>query len=1221
MKRITALLVSLILILGLIPTGFAVGTVKGEAVVSVELSGSEDFAAFLRSGESAEELMVLEDDGAVYRALMLVTSSCRDSETLVRELPYLPEVAYAEPNYSYETADSDQTNYQYAFLGKYYGMDVPGWNQSENRNAAGTVVAVLDTGVDYGHPDLQDVMWDDGLKYKALTDMGGGKYGLNACNGYDSTDPMDDQLHGTHCAGIIAGVWNEYGISGAANGVKIMAVKAADSRGNFYSEAVLRGCSYILKAKEAGVNVAVVNNSWSSAGISAALDDAVTKLGEAGIVSVFASGNSAADCDTMLQTASTLKTNPYAVVVNASDDNGNLVWFSNYGRCTTDVAAPGYNIYSTVPRSLGLIDPESVKPALTAQFGENGSNFEISFPEDDISAKSSTETSDRIEIYYNGKFGMENALRSSYSIEATFTPKEEVWEEYGESFAKSEYLSLYTHLSAEGDPQKTAILSSLWAWGMAESDTEPKLYEMTSGFFTSEGSALKIRLKDTFFAVGADGKDILVHPVFRDYEEYPDMKYRELTFCGIVLQIDGEELKPASEQKMILENLCIVTAEPIPYAYESGTSMACPAVAGEAAILAAAFPNDSAAKIAARIVGSVSRPNDKIGGNPDARLITADTCVSGGIASVRKALAGDTVPVLNSAEIEDGVLTIEGFFFGNKRGTVNVDDVKCTVLDWSAEQVKIAVPNGFRAGEKKIEITTAEKKSGHQYFVLETAKRFEKLEPLFPDSRNGRGFLPDSLYEIGGKIYCLTRDLLEGSPNFEIWQYDDTRWIKCQSPVGISRMLTADPCVYSGKLVLIAENRAQEACLWSYDPTTDYWDTPQKITKGAEIAKNSSVCPIGDTLAVITPDGAVFELDAETLTLTDTGAYSKDEKPVRRKNVQIVSAGADGFQIIFGSDPEGNLSGDVVQVTVQKDSEGNHWKAERLADRRLIHIVNGKAYLGAYEIVSLEDEIQAASVPGGAIITGPVCRGTNGNLYDVFRYFASDGSITALDTRISAGTYLYHTAGCFADGNLYVIADSLDETGTRIFGRTFIGSSQYRDVADSVWYAASVEEITARGLMNGTGNGCFSPNASASRAMIATILWRMAGEPDSGYEITFDDTVRDAWYTDAVCWAAESGIVTGYSDKLFGTNDPITREQLSTMLYRYAKPEDWEAGEMLGSQFSDTEQISAYARESVAWCVENGILNGSDGTLNPKAKATRAQTAAMLERFAEYAMQ
>lgn len=142
----------------------------------------------------------------------------------------------------------DYTGLQYAFGTQ--GIRVPAWNQPENRNAEGVVAAILDSGVDVNHPDLKEVMWKDGLKYPSLRALGGGMYGISVDeDAEDSTVVMDEAGHGTHVAGIVGAAWNGFGISGGANGVRLMAVQTGLGDNPRY-EAVLRALKYVLSAKK-----------------------------------------------------------------------------------------------------------------------------------------------------------------------------------------------------------------------------------------------------------------------------------------------------------------------------------------------------------------------------------------------------------------------------------------------------------------------------------------------------------------------------------------------------------------------------------------------------------------------------------------------------------------------------------------------------------------------------------------------------------------------------------------------------------------------------------------------------------------------------------------------------------------------------------------------------------------------------------------------------------
>ncbi len=175
--------------------------------------------------------------------------------------------------------------------------------------------------------------------------------------------------------------------------------------------------------------------------------------------------------------------------------------------------------------------------------------------------------------------------------------------------------------------------------------------------------------------------------------------------------------------------------------------------------------------------------------------------------------------------------------------------------------------------------------------------------------------------------------------------------------------------------------------------------------------------------------------------------------------------------------------------------------------------------------------------------------------------------------------------------------------------------SPFTDVSEGDWYYEAVRFVQEQGLMNGIGNGNFAPNAQLSRAQLAQILFNKEGRPGVNYLLTFSDVAGEAWYTEAVRWAASQGIVGGYGNGTFGPNDPITREQLAVMLWRYSGSPAATNKEL---HFNDEAEISGFALEALRWAVENGILNGyGDGRLGPQGQATRAQVAQMLKNFIE----
>ena len=183
----------------------------------------------------------------------------------------------------------------------------------------------------------------------------------------------------------------------------------------------------------------------------------------------------------------------------------------------------------------------------------------------------------------------------------------------------------------------------------------------------------------------------------------------------------------------------------------------------------------------------------------------------------------------------------------------------------------------------------------------------------------------------------------------------------------------------------------------------------------------------------------------------------------------------------------------------------------------------------------------------------------------------------------------------------------------------------FADVNAGDWFYRDVLFSYEKGLMSGMDAAAFAPYANTTRAQIAVIFYRMAGSPAVEGENSFTDVVRDsgtAWFYDAVTWAQQNGIMGGYSNSSFAPNDPITREQLAAIFYRYAqyKGYDTTQGGMAIREFDDYESISDYAMGAMAWAVNTGLVKGDSNLLYPKGTATRAEIAALFHRFAENGM-
>ena len=211
-----------------------------------------------------------------------------------------------------------------------------------------------------------------------------------------------------------------------------------------------------------------------------------------------------------------------------------------------------------------------------------------------------------------------------------------------------------------------------------------------------------------------------------------------------------------------------------------------------------------------------------------------------------------------------------------------------------------------------------------------------------------------------------------------------------------------------------------------------------------------------------------------------------------------------------------------------------------------------------------------------------------------------------------------------ADGREEVVKKSLVSDGKAVFlleeGATVKlvdYESAFSDVAYGVWYSSAVDFVAGRGLFSGVSEDQFAPGQTLSRGMLATVLFQLEEPEKKTADLPFADVAEGAWYAQGISWAAGENIISGYGDGRFGPDDPVTREQLALMLFRYAETLDMvTSGRDTLTSFTDSGSVSAWAREAVAWAVDSGILSGRpDGTLAPGGTATRAEAAVMLRQL------
>ena len=218
-----------------------------------------------------------------------------------------------------------------------------------------------------------------------------------------------------------------------------------------------------------------------------------------------------------------------------------------------------------------------------------------------------------------------------------------------------------------------------------------------------------------------------------------------------------------------------------------------------------------------------------------------------------------------------------------------------------------------------------------------------------------------------------------------------------------------------------------------------------------------------------------------------------------------------------------------------------------------------------------------------------------------------------------AGKIVYQTAALVdEDGNVALPFDHASQYALVLDSKSH--DLPFTDLAANAWYTDAVAYVYRHDLMAGYGENLFGPDDDLSRAQLCQIIYNMEGQPATSGSSVFTDVADGAWYADAVTWAASQGIVGGYGNGLFGPEDNITREQLASILYRYAQSKgyDTSVGENTNIlSYTDALEISEYAIPAMQWACGAGIIQGNGGYLDPQGNATRAQVATMLMRFCE----
>ena len=431
-----------------------------------------------------------------------------------------------------------------------------------------------------------------------------------------------------------------------------------------------------------------------------------------------------------------------------------------------------------------------------------------------------------------------------------------------------------------------------------------------------------------------------------------------------------------------------------------------------------------------------------------------------------------------------------------------------------------------------------------------------------------------------------------------------------------------------------------------------------KAVKGRDVTDAFLLVSVDETPPVLTLSDPVFFADRDTGEYTITGTADAGSLILYGRNESVYAAG-DGSFTIPGTLEEGNSA--VLSLSAQ-DGVGNQSAPQfALVARRAAEYTvtvtgseNGTAS-ASHEKAAAGTEITLTAAPDAGfrlkqwqvvspaelVITNDrfLMPEADVEIKAIFEAVApaeftvtfdgnggtpSVGSMTTAGQRLASLPTASRSGYCFdgwyteKSGGTKITTATVFSANTTVYaGWRAETPNPFTDVSEKDWFCGDVLFVYENGLMLGTGNAQFRPQGTATRGMMATIFWRMEGSPAPKSKPGFADVPAGRWYADAVAWTAENGIFVGYGENKFGPDDPITREQLATIFFRYA---DYKGCDMTAKgtldRFRDAAKVSDYARAAMQWAFGSGLIQGKpDDVLDPQGTATRAEIAAILHSY------
>lgn len=941
-------------------------------------------------------------------------------------------------------------------------IEYSGWNDAA---AAGdleeVVVAVIDSGVDETNPDLEGVLWNEGEDYPELTALGGDAHGISTVPGTTSTAPVSaEQGHGTHVAGIIAAEWNGEGVSGVAPNVKIMSARSeVDAASD-----MLRCINYVTEAAKAGVNVRVANCSWGmGSNASRAFDVAFTQVGKAGVMAVFASGNSDSDMDATLNTISTLRDNPYVVVTDSIDASGELSMFSCYGQATTDVVAPGSTILSTWPTSdPQYLGEEDDAAALYESFDRETRVADGVLDEGSPVAGGNAVLSFR---YPSGESASvvpdEKRFDGDASLELSYNAEEAI------SLGAGGLMAVRSNeLDLSDLPEKPRYFSIRMTSECANGGSGyPQVMVSVNTTDGSQSAPLSVVSE---FGIGGDSWT----GYFVELPENIDFENFGITISYLNLQISvlgGQRQAQVADGTIYIDSIGL-GSDLVPYKYSQGTSMAAPSVTGAAAVIAGMHSEDSAAQLAAYVKGAAAGDAYE------------ESCSTGGYATVDGAANPSPVPV--EAEVaEDGAtVTVRGYFVPDDV-QVSIGGTSCAVVsrdstvgglgDSALTELTVQAPEGFAGGEQWVELAGSNG-NGRMLVQFETIEQEDPTEPqaTYYDEMNLP--VPDELDDWGGwqligfagDVYALPQEnemnytaehgfMMKYDPQLQEWSRVAVPSSEQLAAAGVRNVTSMAGTTYQGSLIVqITSNAHTEGSefytagsFWRYTVEGTWEHIPVPSLDG-ETLSLSALGSDGDSLYVFGGKGSygysgesgdaggevktVFRVDLEAGTAVEVGEMVRE-----RHNAHV--AYHDGVFLVSGgqntSAQEASSMG-VERLRVLSEAETLPSPTGEMTEYPAGSLVNGAVRMSSLVTETGELAFSPAAVADGFMIVGARCDEDKG-VADTYTVSVEDGALPQTYGKLASDQRLLAPAALAYDGKLYVLA-ATTSAPYRVFSATAV---------------------------------------------------------------------------------------------------------------------------------------------------------------------------------------